>query len=72
MIWMREGDNRSAFPWLGDEWHEKTEIKIQNTMYLLGHNIAMTNSYIGHIDGNHMDQTQINQGCRGYTGGVLW
>ncbi len=30
VIRVRWGDNGSAFPWLGDRWHEKIETKIQN------------------------------------------
>ncbi len=41
--------------------------------YSLGHNRAMTGRYMGHIYGNHMDNTQINIGCRGYAwGGLEW
>ncbi len=30
VIWVRGGENCSAFWWLGNGWHEKTETKIQN------------------------------------------
>ena len=35
VIWVRRGDDFGAFPWLGDGWHEKTETKIENIIYLV-------------------------------------
>ena len=35
----------------------------------LGRNRAMTDRYMGNIDGNHADHTPIYQEYRGYTGG---
>ncbi len=33
VIWVRQCDNRSVFPWLGDGWDEKTETKIQSIIH---------------------------------------
>ncbi len=60
MIWVRRGVNRGSFPWIGDRWYEKNGNK-DPKYHSLGHNRAMANSYMGHIDGNHADHAQIYQ-----------
>ena len=70
VIWVKWGGDCGSFPLLGGRWHKKRQ-KNDPNYYFLGHNRAMTNRYITHIDRNHMDHTQINQQCRGCTGGRL-
>ncbi len=66
LIWVRRGVDCGPFSLKGDRWHEKTETKIQNIIHwVISHNRAMTNSYMGHIDGHHTDYIKMNLGCRG-------
>ena len=63
-----------CWPWWDSmaRWYMAWIKQNKDTKYhLLGHNRAITNRFMVHIDGNHTNQTQINQGCRGYTGGGL-
>ena len=70
VIWVRWGVDHGGIPWLGDGWHEKSQNK-DSKYHSLSHNRAITDRYMGHIYGSHVDHTQINLGCRVFTGGEL-
>ncbi len=65
VIQVRQNVDRGELLCVGDGWHEKKENK-HLKYHLLGHNISITNQYMGNIDGNHADHIHIYQECRGY------
>ncbi len=52
-------------------WMTRINLNKDTKYHSLAHNRSRTNRDMAHIDGNHMDHTQINQECRGCIGGRL-